>query len=208
MARSREAGKPCSGLPGGGSFVVPKITHSCIQQIWTGCALCPVPRAWQCKHKQGVAPLSVRETLQSQSQDSSCPKRRDLVPGGAQHPASVCYSPPDQSGLSLGPSCLCAANRQEEFSCFSCLTFTTAGEANQRLIHVNLGRMKQSQQFKWIPGLSILFHHHPPPPPTARPCSRQCVCKGSLPGHECGARREAQEALGTSKPSQITREGS
>lgn len=166
MVPSQEAGKPRSGLPGRGSFVVPKITQSYIWQIWTGCALCPVPRDWQCEHKQGVAPLSARETLQSQSQDSSCPKRRDLVPGGAQHPASVCYSPPDRSGLRLGPSCLCAANWQEEFSRFSCLTFTPAGVANQRLIHVNLGRMKRSQQFKWIPGLSILFHHPQALPPS------------------------------------------
>lgn len=65
----------------------------------------------------------------------------------------------------LGHPALCAANRQEEFSCFSCLTFTPAGEANQHLIHVNSRRMKWSQQFKWIPGLSILFPSSPPLPP-------------------------------------------
>ena len=172
--------------------------------------LCSVPCAQSLAMQTptGCGPTLSEGDTTEPSQDSSCPKRRDLVPGGAHHPASVCYSPPDRSGLGLGPSCLCAANRQEEFSCFSCLTFTPAGEANQHLIRVNLRRMKWSQQFKWIPGLSILFHHHPPLPPTARLCSRQCVCKGSLPGRERGARREAQEALGTSKPSQITREGS
>lgn len=88
----------------------------------------------------------------------------------------------DQSGLRLGPSCLCAANRQEEFSCFNCLTFTPAGVANRCLIHVNPRRMKWSQQFKWIPGLSILFHH-----PRASPLS---VCLQRVSARPCAWSQE------------------